>query len=131
MKRRQFTLSIDVEGAAFYAEGATVTDHMFDRDKDQEDPRVCVCGEREGEHDDGYEVNVEVANILRRTAVSIENFGTMPITLHDANGHVVGTARWTEVDLPEEENHEPWCNGILYARWSGLSCNCGAKKEGY
>lgn len=132
MKRRQFTLTIDVEGAAFYTEGATVTDHTFDRDKDQDDLRVCVCGEREGEHDDGYAVNVEVARILRELATSLDqDVARGTLTLTDINGHAVGSARFTEVDVPEEEQHEPWCDGILYARWSGLSCNCGAKREGY
>lgn len=131
MKRRQFTLTIDVENSAFYAEGATVTDHVFDRDKDQDDTAMCVCGQWEGEHDDGYAVNIEVADILRQAARSMEDFDLLPLTLHDSNGHVVGQARWTVADLPEEEKHEDWCNGVLYAQWSGLSCNCGAKKEGY
>lgn len=132
MKRRQFTLTIDVEGAAFYEEGIPVTDHTFDRDRDQDDPFICVCGQENQAHDDGVQVGIEVARILRELATSVEqDMARGTLTLTDINGHAVGSARFTEVDVPEEEQHEPWCDGILYARWSGLSCDCGAKREGY
>ena len=132
MKRRQFTLSIDVEGAAFYEDGIAVTDHTYERDRDQEDPFICICGQEHQAHDDGVQVGIEVARILRELATWVEeDMARGAITLTDINGHAVGTARFTEVDVSDEPEHEGWCDGILYARWSGLSCNCGPKKEGY